>query len=75
MSKKDLMIDNEPYEWGSDSITEAQLRDLGDIPDGAQIFQERPGQEDIEITAGMVVSLAAPGIERFSTDSVGSGAG
>lgn len=75
MSKKKLMIDNEPYEWDSESITEPQLRRLGDIPDGVQIFLERPGQEDLEITAGMVVSLAAPGIERFSTDSVGSGAG
>lgn len=75
MSKKDLMIDNEPFSWSSDSITEEQLRELGDVPDGVQIFQERPGQEDLGITPGMIVSLAGHGIERFSTDSVGSGAG
>ena len=75
MGKKSLMIDNEPFEWDSDTITGAEIRVLGDVPDGAQIFQERPGQEDLEIKPDMVVSLAAPGIERFSTDSVGSGAG
>ena len=75
MSKKDLMIDNDPYEWGSDTITGAEIRTLGDVPDDVQLFQERPGKEDVEIKLDTVVSLACPGIERFSTDSIGSGAG
>lgn len=75
MSKKDLIIDNEPYEWKSDTITGAEIRTLGDVPDGAQVYQERPGKEDLEIKLDMIVTLAAPGIERFSTDSVDSGAG
>ena len=75
MSKKELMIDNDPYEWGSETITGAELRTLGDVPDGVQLFQERPGKEDVEIKPDTVVSLAGPGIERFSTDSIGSGAG
>ena len=75
MGKKDLMVDNEPYEWETESITGAEIRQLGDVPDGVQLFQERPGKEDLEITIDMVVSLAEPGIERFSTDSIGSGAG
>ena len=75
MSKKDLMIDNEPYEWDGDAITGIQIRELGDVPDSVQVFQERPGKEDLEIKNDTVVSLAESGIERFSTDSIGSGAG
>jgi hypothetical protein len=30
----ELFIDNEPYDWDMDTITGAQLRKLGSLPDG-----------------------------------------
>lgn len=76
MAKKELMIDNTPYEWPKPIIKENELRLLGSIPDGAQIFYQRPGKPDVEVKPGMEIDLyKTPGIDKFSTDSVNSGAG
>jgi len=76
MAKKELMIDNTPYEWGKPKISEPELRTLGSIPDGVHIFYQRPGKPDLEVKPETVVDLAAtPGIDKFSTESVNSGAG
>jgi hypothetical protein len=75
-NKPELFIDNERYDWEQETITGAQLRTLGSIPDDVQIFWKRPGQPDAEVTEGMVINLSEhPGPERFSTQPVGSQAG
>lgn len=75
-NRPELFIDNERYDWDKESITAEELRVLGAIPAGVQIFWKRPGQPDIEVGAGMVIDLAEhPGPERFSTQAVGSQAG
>ncbi len=67
MSRKVLIIDDEYYEWKNDTITGTDLRNLGNVPDGAQIFMEVDGEEDKKIEPDMTVSLVGGGIERFST--------
>jgi len=75
-NKPELFIDNERYDWGQETITGAQLRTLGSIPDDVQIFMKRPGQTDLEVTVDMVINLAEhPGPARFATQPVGSQAG
>ncbi len=72
MSRKVLIIDDEYYQWKNDTITGTDLRNLGNVPDGAQIFLEADGEEDKKIEPDMTVSLVGGGIERFSTKSVGA---
>jgi hypothetical protein len=72
----ELFIDNEPYDWDKETITGAQLRKLGALPDDVQIFWKIPGQPDKEVKNDTVVNLKKhPGPDRFSTQSVGSQAG
>jgi len=72
----DLFIDNEPYNWEKDTITGAQLRKLGALPDDVQIFWKNPGHPDQEVKNDTVINLKKhPGPDRFSTQSVGSQAG
>lgn len=76
MAKKELTVDNDPYEWDDDEITYQELKDLADIPDGVLIFHKIPGKPDQEVKAGDAVNLAdTRGIDRFSTQSPQSGAG
>ncbi len=76
MPRKELSVDNDPYEWDADSISYEQLKELANIPDGVLIFRKVPGQPDEEITPGSTVDLSAtPGIDRFSTQNPESGAG
>jgi hypothetical protein len=73
---RELFIDNEPYDWNKDTITGAQLRVLGSLPDDVQIFWKIPGHPDQEVKNHTVVNLKKhPGPDRFSTQSVGSQAG
>lgn len=75
-NRPELFIDNERYDWEKASITAEELRTLGAIPVGVQIFLKRPGQPDVEVVAGMVIDLTShPAPERFSTQAVGSQAG
>lgn len=75
-NRPELFIDNERYEWDKDTITGAELRELGSLPDEVQIFWKIPGQPDQEIKDDTVVDLRKhPGPDRFSTQSVGSQAG
>jgi hypothetical protein len=72
----ELFIDNEPYDWNKETITGAQLRVLGSLPDDVQIFWKVPGKPDQEVKNNTVINLKkSPGPDRFSTQSVGSQAG
>ncbi|MDO9317400.1 MAG: hypothetical protein Q7V56_04285 [Gammaproteobacteria bacterium] len=72
----ELFIDNERYDWHEDTITGAQLRQLGALPDDVQIFWKNPGHPDLEVKNDTVINLKNhPGPDRFSTQSVGSQAG
>lgn len=72
----ELFIDNERYDWNKDTITGAELRVLGSLPDDVQIFWKIPGHPDQEVKNNTVVDLKKnPGPDRFSTQSVGSQAG
>ena len=76
MAKKEVSIDNTPYEWDEDSITGAQLRELGGIPEGVQLFRIVPSSPDKIVELDTVIDLnELKGIDRFSTDSAASGAG
>lgn len=74
-NRPELFIDNDRYDWDEDEINGAQLRELGSVPDDAQIFQKIPGKPDKPIENDTVVNLQDPGPERFSTQPVGSQAG
>ena len=75
-NRPELFIDNERYDWEKDTITGAELRELGSLPDDVQIFWKIPGQPDQEVKNDTVVDLTKhPGPDRFSTQSVGSQAG
>ena len=72
----DLFIDNQPYDWDKDTITGAQLRKLGSLPDDVQIFWKNPGHPDQEVKNHTTINLKkVPGPDHFSTQSVGSQAG
>lgn len=75
-NKPEVFVDNNRYDWDHDTINGAQLRELASLPDNVQIFHEIPGQPDEEIKNDTTVDLteqARP--DRFSSQSVGSGAG
>lgn len=75
-NRPEVFIDNERYDWDEDTITGAQLRVLGSLPDDVQIFHKVPGHPDEEIKNDTVVDLTKqPGPDRFSTQPVGSQAG
>ncbi len=75
-NRPELFIDNERYDWDKDTITGAELRELGSLPDDVQIFWKVPSQPDVEVKNDTVVDLTEhPGPDRFSTQSVGSQAG
>lgn len=78
MHKKDykLFIDGEKYTWADDTISGAQLRVLGAIPEGVEIYLQVPGKPDEIIEDGQHVSLKDHhGPARFSTQAPGSQAG
>jgi hypothetical protein len=78
MDKKgfELFIDGDKYTWDQDSITGAQLRVLGAIPEGVEIFLQVPGKPDQQILDNKSVNLKEHhGPARFSTQSPGSQAG
>lgn len=72
----DFFIDNQPYDWEKPTITGAQLRQRGSIPDDVQIFWKVPGQPDVEVKNDTVIDLTKQhGPDHFSTQPVGSQAG
>jgi len=74
--KPELFIDNERYDWNGDTITGAQLRELGSLPEDVQIFRKVPGHPDQEVKNETIIDLTEhPGPDRFSTQPVGSQAG
>lgn len=78
MDKKDyeLFIDGDKYMWKEDTITGAQLRILGTIPESVHIFLQVPGKPDQQITDTTSVNLKEHhGPARFSTQAPGSQAG
>lgn len=75
-NQPELFIDNNKYEWGQDTITGIQIRELAGIPESAEIFQKVPGKPDREITDTTVINLKDhPGPEHFSSQTPGSQAG
>lgn len=78
MEKKsyELFIDGDKYRWESETITGAQLRTLGAIPENVEIFLEVPGKPDQPISDATTINLEGHhGPARFSTQSPGSQAG
>lgn len=72
----ELFVDNDRYEWESDTITGAQLRVLASLPEDVEIFHKVPGHPDEEVKNDTVVDLTQQkGPNRFSTQPVGSQAG
>jgi len=78
MDKKgfELFIDGDKYTWPQDTINGAELRTLGPIPEGVEIFLQVPGKPDQPISDTTRVNLKEHhGPARFSTQSPGSQAG
>ncbi len=78
MDKKgfELFIDTDKYTWDQDTIDGAQLRVLGSIPEGVDIFLKVPGKPDKPITNTTSVNLKEHhGPAHFSTQAAGSQAG
>lgn len=78
MTKKgyELFIDDDKYQWEQDELTGAQLRTLGAIPEGVEVFLKVPGKPDQEIANTTVVNLKDHhGPAKFSTQAAGSQAG
>lgn len=74
--KFELFIDGDKYEWHENAITGAQLRQLGSIPEGVDIFLKVPGKPDQPILDQTSVDLEHHhGPAKFSTQSPGSQAG
>jgi hypothetical protein len=72
----ELFIDGDKYTWPDETITGAQLRTLGAIPEGVAIFLEIPGKPDKPIENNTVVNLKEHhGPAHVSTQSPGSHAG
>ena len=75
-NRPELFIDNERYDWGNDTITGAEIRELGSLPEDVEIYWKIPGQPDELVENDRVVDLTKHlGPDRFSTQSVGSQAG
>jgi hypothetical protein len=79
MNKKvsyQLFVDGDKYTWDQDMITGSELRILGSIPEGVEIFIQAPGKPDQPITDVTSVNLKEHhGPAKFSTQSPGSQAG
>lgn len=71
-----VFVDGDKYEWDKETITGAELRLLAGVPESAEIFQQVPGQPDIQVENDTTVNLEEHhGPARFSTQSPGSQAG
>lgn len=78
MDKKEyeLFIDGDKYSWDQELISGSDLRKLGSIPEGVEIFLKVPGKPDREIGDQDSVNLKEHrGPAKFSTQSPGSQAG
>ena len=74
--RPEFFIDNDPHQWTKGTVTGAELRQVGSLPDDVEIYQDIPGQPDKQIFNDTVVDLLAhAGPERFSTQAPGSSAG
>jgi len=63
-----LVIDGRRYPWGAPEISEAQLRDLADVPEDKAIwFDPKFGKDDL-IEPGETVSLRPESVEHFFSD-------
>lgn len=60
-----LEIDGRRFPWGGDSISEARLRRLGQLPENYGIWLERKGEEDFPVVRGTSVDLRGSELRRF----------
>ncbi len=58
-------IDERGYEWGSPTISEADLRDISGVSNNKMLVLERRDEPDIEIKPDSTVDLATRGTERI----------
>ncbi|VIO79183.1 multiubiquitin domain-containing protein [Bradyrhizobium ivorense] len=71
-----LQVENEVYQWDSQFITGAQVRDLGPgIPDSMDLFLKIKGKAGQLVKNADPVDLDAPGIEKFYAQEASSEAG
>lgn len=70
-----LMIDNELFVWEKSQITGSEIRQLGAVPDGVQVWKKNHGKPDSLVELTTVVDLSEHGIEKFSLQEASSGAG
>lgn len=73
MSKIKFKIENDVYEWASDCITGAEVRQLGPgIPESMDLFVKEPGKPGRLVENDEKVVLSGPGIEKFYSQNSAS---
>lgn len=77
MSKKyHFKIENTPYEWETQLITEKEIRGVGPgIPETMDLFIKMAGKPGRLVEKDESFDLAAPGIEKFYSQESSSSAG
>lgn len=60
-------VDEIGYEWGAASISEADLRDIAQIPPGKVLVLERQDGPPVEIEEGGALDLSAKGAEHLKS--------
>jgi len=60
-------LDERGYEWGASDISEAELREIGGVPDDKVIVLERKNEPDLELGDGDDVKLGRQGTEHLRT--------
>lgn len=65
-TKWNFTINNNPFHWDEQYITGLQIRELGQIDEGDEIYLKMDGHQDDElITDEKKVDLGKPGTEHF----------
>ncbi|QWV97278.1 multiubiquitin domain-containing protein [Geomonas nitrogeniifigens] len=77
MSKKyHFKIENVPYEWDREMITEQEIRAVGPgIPETMDLFVKVAGKPGRLVESGESFDLSDPGIEKFYSQESSSEAG
>ena len=75
-TKYKFKIENEKYEWDTQTITGAEVRSVGPgIPESMDLYLKVKGEPGRLIDSDETVDLSEPGIEKFYAQDASSEAG
>jgi hypothetical protein len=70
-----FVLDGVQHEWPSSTVEVSRLLDLAAAGEGYRVWQERRGEEDLQLEPGKAASLDKAGVERFYTGKEDTNAG